>query len=183
MSYRSANNIILELAVAARNMLKYNRNHTLLVLRTIERKIPNWRRTLNRNSQLYRVLRNIDSSLSPNHSKASAAVKKWLSVSPHTIHRNMVTIKLPANARDAATWHNFEPGNEAVMIIKKHLQKNGAMRSKRTFYQKSTIERLAGKNWNAIMRMKGSNIVLNKKDPLNRRTVYRRDIVHVKFRD
>ena len=116
----------------------------------------------------------------PNYSKASVAVKKWLSTRPHTVHMNVVTIKLPALAQDPVSYHNFKPGNEAVMVIKKHLQKNGAMRSKRTFYQKNMIERLAGgKKWRTILRMKGSEPVF--KDPLNRRTVYRRDLMNVKF--
>jgi hypothetical protein len=119
-------------------------------------------------------------SQSPNYSKASAAVKKWLAARPHTVHMNVVTIKLPANASDPVSYHNFKPGNEAVMVIKKHLQKNGAMRSKRTFYQKNVIERLAGgKKWRTILRMKGPEVVF--RDPLNRRSVYRRDLMNVKF--
>jgi len=93
---------------------------------------------------------------------------------------NVVHVKLPANAMDPVSYHNFKPGNEAVMVIKKHLQKNGATRSKRTFYEKNMIERLAGgKKWRTILRMKGSDPVF--KDPLNRRTVYRRDLMNVKF--
>ena len=115
-----------------------------------------------------------------NYSKASAAVKKWLSVRPHTIHRNVVNIKLPVNAEDPVSYKNFKTGNEAIMVIKKRLQANGAMRSKRTFYNKNTVERLAhGKKWNMILRMKGSDAVF--KDPINRRTVYRRDLMNVKF--
>ena len=117
---------------------------------------------------------------SANYSKASAAVKKWLSVRPHTIHRNVVNIKLPVNAEDPVSYKNFKTGNEAIMVIKKRLQSNGAMRSKRTFYNKNTVERLArGKTWNTILRMKGSDVVF--KDPINRRTVYRRDLMNVKF--
>lgn len=117
----------------------------------------------------------------PNYSKASAAVKKWLSTRPHTVYMNVVNIKLPVNAMDPVSYHNFKPGNEAVMVIKKHLYKNGSMRSKRTFYQKNIIESLAGgKKWRTILRMKGSDPVF--KDPLNRRTVYRRDLMNVKFR-
>jgi hypothetical protein len=66
------------------------------------------------------------------------------------------------------------------MVIKKRLQANGAMRSRRTFYNKNTIERLAqGKKWRTILRMKGSDVVF--KDPINRRAVYRRDLMNVKF--
>lgn len=116
----------------------------------------------------------------PNYSKASGAVKKWLSVRPHTVHQNVVKIKLPANAMDPISYTNFKAGNEAVMVIKKRLQKNGAMRSKRTFYNKNTIERLAGgKKWRTILRMKGPEVVF--KDPINRRNVYRRDLMNVKF--
>ena len=116
----------------------------------------------------------------PNYSKASGAVKKWLSARPHTVHQNVVKIKLPANAMDPISYTNFKAGNEAVMAIKKRLQKNGAMRSKRTFYNKNTIERLAGgKKWRTILRMKGPEVVF--KDPINRRNVYRRDIMNVKF--
>lgn len=154
---------------------------------------------VNRNSQLnsnsnnsisgYNSMNSHNSSSSPpawaalrasNYSKASTVVKKWLAMRPHIVHRNMVEVKLPAKAKDPASWHNFAPGNEAVMVIKKHVDSKGFVRSKRTFYQKNTIERLSGKNWNTIMRMKGSDVVLNK-DPLNRRTVYRRDLMNVKF--
>lgn len=115
-----------------------------------------------------------------NYSKASAAAKKWLAMRPHTVHRNAVHIKLPANATDPVSYKNFTTGNEAVMVIKKRLQTNGAMRSKRTFYNKNTVERLArGKKWNTILGMKGSDAVF--KDPINRRTVYRRDLMNVKF--
>jgi hypothetical protein len=115
-----------------------------------------------------------------NYSKASAAAKKWIATRPHTVHRNAVHIKLPVNAADPVSYKNFTTGNEAVMVIKKRLQANGAMRSKRTFYNKNTIERLSqGKKWNTILRMKGSDAVF--KDPINRRTVYRRDLMNVKF--
>jgi hypothetical protein len=127
----------------------------------------------------------------PNYSKASNAVKKWLSTRPHTVHQNVVHIKLPANAKDPVNLYNFKPGNEAVMVIKKRLQRNGAMRSTRTFYKKNTIGSMAAVHrriarphsnpvpWRTILGMKGSDVVF--KDPLNRRSVYRRDIMNVKF--
>jgi hypothetical protein len=116
----------------------------------------------------------------PNYSKASGALKKWLAARPHTIYQNVVQIKLPKNAEDPVSYKNFKAGNEAVMVVKKRLLSNGAMRSRRTFYNKNTIERLAqGKKWRTILRMKGSDAVF--KDPINRRTVYRRDLMNVKF--
>ena len=127
----------------------------------------------------------------PNYSKASGAVKKWLAMRPHTVHQNVVRIKLPANAQDPVNLHNFAKGNEAVMVVKKRLQKNGAMRSTRTFYKKNTVGSMAATHrkrpsphtnpvpWRTILRMKGSDVVF--KDPLNRRSVYRRDIMNVKF--
>jgi hypothetical protein len=127
----------------------------------------------------------------PNYSKASGAVKKWLAARPHTIHQNAVHIKLPANASDPVSYNNFKSGNEAVMVIKKRLQANGATRSKRTFYTKKSIGGLAATHrriaaphsnpvpWRTIMRMKGSDVVF--KDPFNRRAVYRRDLMNVKF--
>jgi hypothetical protein len=127
----------------------------------------------------------------PNYSRASSAVKKWLAMRPHTVHQSVVHIKLPANAKDPVALHNFTKGNEAVMVIKKRLQRNGAMRSTRTFYKKSTIGSMAAVHrrrpspnanpipWRTILRMKGPEIVF--KDPLNRRSVYRRDIMNVKF--
>ena len=127
----------------------------------------------------------------PNYSKASGAVKKWLAMRPHTVHHNVVRIKLPANAKDPVNLYNFKSGNEAVMVVKKRLQKNGAMRSTRTFYKKNTVGSMAATHrriaaphtnpvpWRTILRMKGSDIVF--KDPLNRRSVYRRDIMNVKF--
>jgi len=127
----------------------------------------------------------------PNYSKASGAVKKWLAVRPHTVHQNVVKIKFPANATDPISYNNFKSGNEAVMVIKKRLQKNGATRSKRTFYTKKSIGGLAATHrkitaphsnpvpWRTILRMKGSDVVF--KDPINRRAVYRRDLMDVKF--
>ncbi len=115
----------------------------------------------------------------PNYSRASGYVKKWLSARPHTVYQNVVNIKLPANAADPISYKNFKSGNEAVMVIKKRLNKQGQMRSKRAFYEKNTIERMAGKKWRTILRMKGPAIVF--KDPFNRRSVYRRDLMNVKF--
>ena len=127
----------------------------------------------------------------PNYSKASGAVKKWLAARPHTVHQNVVKIKLPANATDPVSYNNFKSGNEAVMVIKKRLQNNGATRSKRTFYTKKSIGGLAATHrriaaphsnpvpWRTILRMKGSDVVF--KDPINRRAVYRRDLMNVKF--
>ena len=127
----------------------------------------------------------------PNYSKASGAVKKWLAARPHTVHQNVVKIKLPANATDPVSYNNFKSGNEAVMVIKKRLQQNGATRSKRTFYTKKSIGGLAATHrriaaphtnpvpWRTILRMKGSDVVF--KDPINRRAVYRRDLMNVKF--
>ena len=127
----------------------------------------------------------------PNYSKASGALKKWIAARPHTVHQNVVKIKLPANATDPVLYNNFKTGNEAVMVIKKRLQANGAMRSKRTFYTKKSIGGLATIHrriaaprsnpvtWRTILRMKGSDVIF--KDPINRRAVYRRDLMTVKF--
>ena len=134
---------------------------------------------------------NNNQASAPNYSKASGALKKWLAARPHTVHQNFVKIKLPANASDPVSYNNFKSGNEAVMVIKKRLQANGAMRSKRTFYTKKSIGGLAATHrriaaphsnpvpWRTILRMKGSDVVF--KDPINRRTVYRRDLMNVKF--
>jgi hypothetical protein len=134
---------------------------------------------------------NNNQASAPNYSKASGALKKWLAARPHTVHQNFVKIKLPANASDPVSYNNFKSGNEAVMVIKKRLQVNGAMRSKRTFYTKKSIGGLAATHrriaaphsnpvpWRTILRMKGSDVVF--KDPINRRTVYRRDLMNVKF--
>ena len=139
---------------------------------------PNANLFLNRNNSMPNQLP--PAARAPNYSKASNAVKKWLAARPHTIHQNVVNIKLPANAQDPVSYTNFKVGNEAVMVIKKRLLSNGAMRSRRTFYNKNTIERLAqGKKWRTILRMKGADAVF--KDPINRRTVYRRDLMNVKF--
>jgi len=134
---------------------------------------------------------NSNSNNGTNYSKASGAVKKWLAARPHTVHQNVVKIKLPANATDPVSYNNFKSGNEAVMVIKKRLQQNGATRSKRTFYTKKSIGGLAATHrriaaphtnpvpWRTILRMKGSDVVF--KDPINRRAVYRRDLMNVKF--
>lgn len=139
----------------------------------------------------YLAIGQSSAAAAPNYSRASSAVKKWLAMRPHTVHQGVIHIKLPANAKDPVTLNNFKPGNEAVMVIKKRLQRNGAMRSTRTFYTKKSIGSMAATHrrrpsphanpvpWRTILRMKGPEIVF--KDPLNRRSVYRRDIMNVKF--
>jgi hypothetical protein len=100
-------------------------------------------------------------------------------------------VSLPANAIDPVELSNFKVGNNAVMVSKKRLLSNGKMNTKKTFYKKITVGRLAAIHkgipsphmnpvpWHKILRMKESDIVF--KDPLNRRAVYRRDIMNVRF--
>lgn len=113
-----------------------------------------------------------------NYSKASAFAKKWLSARPHEIRVNQVNVKLPMNAQDPISLKNFNKGNEAIMVIKKTVQ-NGRIRAKRYYLEKNTLQRLTKKPWRSILRMKASDVVF--KDPLNRRAVYRRNLMNVKF--
>ena len=91
---------------------------------------------------------------------------------------NQVNVKLPEGASDPISLKNFNKGNEAIMILKKDVR-NGALRTKRYFLEKNVLARLAGKPWRSILRMKASDVVF--KDPINRRTVYRRNLMNVKF--
>ena len=114
----------------------------------------------------------------PNYSKASKHLKKWLEARPHEIRVNQVNVKLPVGASDPISLKNFNKGNEAIMILKKDVR-NGALRTKRYFLEKNVLARLAGKPWRSILHMKASDAVF--KDPINRRTVYRRNLMNVKF--
>lgn len=114
----------------------------------------------------------------PNYSKASKHLKKWLEARPHEIRMNQVNVKLPMGASDPISLKNFNKGNEAIMILKKDVR-NGALRTKRYFLEKNTLARLARKPWRSILRMKASDAVF--RDPINRRTVYRRNLMNVKF--
>jgi len=114
----------------------------------------------------------------PNYSKASKYLKKWLEARPHEIRLNQVLVKLPPNASDPISLKNFNKGNEAIMVLKKDVR-NGKLRSKRYFLEKNVLARLARKPWRSILRMKASDSVF--KDPINRRTVYRRNLMNVKF--
>jgi hypothetical protein len=122
----------------------------------------------------------------PNYSKARKYAARWLQGGFKTKY-----VSLPANAKDPVELNNFKVGNHVVMVSKKRMLSNGKMNTKNTFYKKITIGRLAAVHkrrssphtnpvpWSTILRMKGSDIVF--KDPLNRRSVYRRDIMNVKF--
>ena len=114
----------------------------------------------------------------PNYSKASATAKKWLNARPHEIRVNQVHVKLPVNAQDPISFKNFNKGNEAIMVMKKNVQ-GGRIRAKRYYLEKNTLQRLTKKPWRSILRMKASDVVF--KDPLNRRAVYRRNLMNVKF--
>ena len=91
---------------------------------------------------------------------------------------NQVNVKLPEGASDPISLKNFNKGNEAIMILKKDVR-NGALRTKRYFLEKNVLTRLAKKPWRSVLRMKASDVVF--KDPINRRTVYRRNLMNVKF--
>ena len=161
---RTPSNIILNLARAARNMIQYNKNHTLLVLRTIERKIPNWRRTLNRNSELYRVLRNIDASLFTvgNNNRLNGM---------HGLYINTNRVKLPANRPiDPISLHRFRKGDVATRI------RQGA-----NFYFKTgDFNRWFGHNWKT-MHPNSNTKISNKKNPATGLHVSRRNVSRVKF--
>ena len=157
----SSRSVILELAVAARNMLKYNRNHTLLVLRTIERKIPNWKQTLNRNSELYRVLRNIDTSLFPNVNNTSL----------HGLYINTNRVKLPANRPvDPISLHRFRKGDVATRI------RQGA----NFYFRTRDFNRWFGHDWKTMHPNSNAHIS-NKKNPVTGLRVSRRNVSRVKF--
>ena len=124
------------------------------------------------------VTRDAAAVRAPNYSKASKHLKKWLEARPHEIRVNQVNVKLPEGASDPISLKNFNKGNEAIMVLKKDVR-NGALRTKRYFLEKNVLTRLAKKPWRSILRMKASDAVF--KDPINRRTVYRRNLMNMKF--
>jgi hypothetical protein len=123
-------------------------------------------------------LANEPAARAPNYSKASKYLKKWLEARPHEIRMNQVRVKLPVGASDPISLKNFTKGNEAIMVLKKDVR-NGALRTKRYFLEKNVLARLARKPWRSVIRMKASDVVF--KDPINRRSVYRRNLMNVKF--
>ena len=199
----NAEQVLFDMAMTLHRRPNKTTNHEILVRKTLRKLAHNYGLTWTINPSSNRFIgnnynsnanlnSNADSNnINHNYVRASGAVKKWLAARPHTVHQNVVHIKLPANASDPVSFNNFKPGNEAVMVIKKRLQANGTMRSKRTFYTKKSIGGMAATHrmiaaphanpvpWRTILRMKGSDIVF--KDPINRRAVYRRDLMNVKF--
>lgn len=106
------------------------------------------------------------------------AAKHWRETMPYEVRQGRVNVKLPANASDIVSYKNFKKGNEAIMVIKKRIL-NGQVRPKRYYIEKNTFARLAGIPWAKAMRKKSSDFMF--KDPLNRRNVYRRNLMNVKF--
>jgi hypothetical protein len=121
---------------------------------------------------------NANSNRNRGMTRVSKYAKKWLNARPHEIRYNKMNIKLPGNARDPISFKNFEKGNDAVMVLKKRVQ-NGRIRVKRYYLEKNTVEQLAKSKWRTILRMKASARVFS--DPINRRAVYRRNLMNVKF--
>ena len=109
---------------------------------------------------------------------ARKAARKWRQAAPREIQRARVNVKLPANASDFISFKNFNRGNEAIMVIKKRVV-NGRVRPKRYYIQKATFARLAGRPWTQAVNMPATATMF--RDPLNRRTVYRRNVMNVKF--
>lgn len=112
--------------------------------------------------------------------------RRWVEAPhPPPLQHAMVNVKLPANARDPISLHNFAPGNEAIMVIKKRIGNDRRVRTKRYYMQRASVEQLAQLamqkpvSWRQILRMKSSDRVFT--DPLNRRAVYRRNLMHVRF--
>ena len=104
-------------------------------------------------------------------------------------------MKLPPNASDPITLNHFNKGNEAIMVLKKDVR-NGKLRTKRYFLSKNSLSSIRKKYltqvkhmnentassksaWRFILRMKASDFVIP--DPLDRRTVRRRNLINVKF--
>lgn len=64
------------------------------------------------------------------------------------------------------------------MVVKKRIV-NGRVRPKRYYIEKETFAGLAGMPWTRAMRKTGATVMF--RDPLNRRQVYRRNLMNVKF--
>lgn len=111
--------------------------------------------------------------------KKQRIAKKWLNARPWNLRRDPMVIVPSKNTIDLITHDQFEPGESAVMVLYKRMQ-GQRMRTKRFFLTRNSLAQLSGKPWRVIDRMKASNIVL-KKSPINRRLVYRRDVMNVKF--
>ena len=104
--------------------------------------------------------------------------RRWRQAVPREIQRSRVNVKLPANASDFISFKNFNRGNEAIMVIKKRVV-NGRVRPKRYYIQKATFARLAGMPWTQAANLPATATMF--RDPLNRRAVYRRNVMNVKF--
>jgi hypothetical protein len=114
--------------------------------------------------------------------KKQLIAKKWLNTRPFNLRRDPMVIvanKKGNTTTNLITQVEYKPGNTAVMVLYKRMQ-GRHMRTKRFFLTRNSLAQLSGKPWRTIDRMKPSNIVL-KKSPINRRIVYRRDVMNVKF--
>ena len=104
--------------------------------------------------------------------------RRWRQAAPRDIQRARVNVKLPEKAADFISFKNFNRGNEAIMVIKKRVA-NGRVRPKRYYIEKATFARLAGMPWTQAANLPATATMF--RDPLNRRTVYRRNVMNVKF--
>jgi hypothetical protein len=112
------------------------------------------------------------------HGPVGKYAKHWREMMPYEVRQGRVNVKLPANTSDIVSYKNFNRGNEAIMVVKKRIV-NGRVRPKRYYIEKSTFARLAGMPWTQAMRKSGATAMF--RDPLNRRQVYRRNLMNVKF--
>lgn len=111
-------------------------------------------------------------------SRTREFARRWLQAPRGGTNLTPVNVKLPANASDFISFKNFNRGNEAIMVIKKRVV-NGRVRPKRYYIQKATFARLAGMPWTQAVNLPATAPMFS--DPLNRRQVYRRNLMNVKF--
>lgn len=112
----------------------------------------------------------------PNRTREYA--RRWRHAPRGEIQRTRINVKLPANATDFISAKNFNRGNEAIMVMKKRVV-NGRVRPKRYYIEKASFARLAGMPWSQVVNLPATATMF--RDPLNRRTVYRRNLMNVKF--
>jgi ankyrin repeat protein len=123
-----------------------------------------------RNANTRKLIQNYYMRTAPKSVKKAANI--WL-------HGPVVNVSLPNNKpADPISLKNFNKGNKAIMITKRRVH-NGKIHATRYYMEKNTIERLTGRNLHSILRSKNSENLF--RDPLNRRSVYRRNLSLIKF--
>ena len=110
---------------------------------------------------------------------------KWMNSPKRHVINKRTNVVLPSGAYDPITYNNFKVGNEAYLVSRKWKNTDGRMRTTRYFISGKTLKKMTNmtKNMNIPLRkiVQAQMHVGLFPDPETRRTIFRRNILPVKF--